>query len=248
MRLSYAVSLLPLAAFVGALEVTSPKKGEDVDLSSSFTVTWDSVSTDPSTFDLYLVNNAVYPSVEKKVASNVDTSKGSYTVSGLSGVTDGNGYQINFLSTSTQNSGILAQSQQFTVEGGSSSTTTASASLTTSASSSSTSGSTSTGTETSSSSSISSSSSTGSTTTSESTSTTASSSSSKLTTTSAANTLSTTASSTRSASASGSSSTESASASGTESTAPVSTGAGMALAAPVSIAAGLVMGVVAMQL
>ncbi|GKZ21930.1 hypothetical protein AbraIFM66951_007301 [Aspergillus brasiliensis] len=241
MRLSYAVSLLPLAAFVGALEVTSPKKGEDVDLSGSFTVTWDSVSTDPSTFDLYLVNNAVYPSVEKKVASNVDTSKGSYTVSGLSGVTDGNGYQINFLSTSTQNSGILAQSQQFTVEGGSSSsTTTASASLTTSASTSTSSGSTSTGTETSSSSS----SSTGSTTSSESS--TITSTSSKLTTTtSAANTLSTTASSTRSASAS---STESASASGTESTAPVSTGAGMALAAPVSVAAGLVMGVVAMQL
>lgn len=45
--------------------------------------------TDPSTFDLYLVNNAVYPTVEKKVASDVDTSKGSYTVSGLSGVTDG---------------------------------------------------------------------------------------------------------------------------------------------------------------
>ncbi|BCS11007.1 hypothetical protein ALUC_40347A [Aspergillus luchuensis] len=145
MRLSYAVSLLPLAAFVGALEVTSPKKGEDVDLSSSFTVTWDTVSTDPSTFDLYLVNNAVYPTVEKKVASDVDTSKGSYTVSGLSGVTDGSGYQINLLSTSSTNSGILAQSEQFTVEGGSSSTTTASASMTTSASSSSSS---STGTST----------------------------------------------------------------------------------------------------
>ncbi|GJP93089.1 glutathione-dependent formaldehyde-activating enzyme family protein [Aspergillus niger] len=202
MRLSYAVSLLPLAAFVGALEVTSPKKGEDVDLSSSFTVTWDSVSTDPTTFDLYLVNNAVYPTVEKKVASDVETSKGSYTVSDLSGVTDGSGYQINLLSTSSTNSGILAQSEQFTVEGGSSSssTTTASASMTTSASTSSSSSASSTGTST--------------------------------------------ASSTRSASASG---TSTASASGTETTAPASTGAGMALAAPVSVAAGLVLGVVAMQ-
>ncbi|KAL7651845.1 hypothetical protein ACMYSQ_009176 [Aspergillus niger] len=202
MRLSYAVSLLPLAAFVGALEVTSPKKGEDVDLSSSFTVTWDSVSTDPTTFDLYLVNNAVYPTVEKKVASDVETSKGSYTVSDLSGVTDGSGYQINLLSTSSTNSGILAQSEQFTVEGGSSSssTTTASASMTTSASTSSS---------------------------------------------SASSTGTSTASSTRSASASG---TSTASASGTETTAPASTGAGMALAAPVSVAAGLVLGVVAMQL
>ncbi|PWY74938.1 hypothetical protein BO83DRAFT_416758, partial [Aspergillus eucalypticola CBS 122712] len=188
MRLSYAVSLLPLAAFVGALEVTSPKKGEDIDVSSSFTVTWDSVSTDPTTFDLYLVNNAVYPTVDKKVASDVETSKGSYTVSGLSGVTDGSGYQINLVSTSSTNSGILAQSEQFTVEGGSSSTTTASASMTTSASSSSSSSSTGTST----------------------------------------------ASSTRSASASG---TSTASASGTETTAPASTGAGMALTAPMSVAA-----------
>ena len=69
--------------------MTSPTKGEDIDLSDSFTVKWDSVSTDPSTFDLYLVNNAVYPTVEQKIASDVDTSKGSYTVSGLSGVSDG---------------------------------------------------------------------------------------------------------------------------------------------------------------
>ncbi|RDK41455.1 hypothetical protein M752DRAFT_327572 [Aspergillus phoenicis ATCC 13157] len=250
MRLSYAVSLLPLAAFVGALEVTSPKKGEDVDLSSSFTVTWDSVSTDPTTFDLYLVNNAVYPTVEKKVASDVETSKGSYTVSDLSGVTDGSGYQINLLSTSSTNSGILAQSEQFTVEGGSSSssTTTASASMTTSASTSSSSASstgTSTGTDTSSTSSSSTGSSSITTTSSSTSSSSTSSSTSKLTTTtSGANTLSTTASSTRSASASG---TSTASASGTETTAPASTGAGMALAAPVSVAAGLVLGVVAMQ-
>ncbi|RAL02186.1 GPI anchored serine-threonine rich family protein, partial [Aspergillus ibericus CBS 121593] len=137
MRFSYAVSLLPLAAFVGALEVTSPTKGEDVDLSKSFTVKWDSVSTDPSTFDLYLVNNAVYPTVEQKIASDVDTSSGSYTVSGLSGVSDGSGYQINLLSTSTQNSGILAQSQQFNVEGSSSATTSSSSSSSTSSASSS---------------------------------------------------------------------------------------------------------------
>ncbi|KDE83258.1 hypothetical protein AO1008_09765 [Aspergillus oryzae 100-8] len=128
MRLSYAISLLPLAASVGALQVTSPKKGEDVDLSKSFTVKWDAVDTDPSSFDLYIVNNAVYPSVEQKIASDVDSSKGSYDVSGLSDLTNGKGYQINFLSNSAKNSGILAQSQQFNVEGSSESTSTASAS------------------------------------------------------------------------------------------------------------------------
>ncbi|PYH89263.1 hypothetical protein BO71DRAFT_337030 [Aspergillus ellipticus CBS 707.79] len=136
MRLSHAVSLLPLAAFVGALEVTSPTKGEDVDLSKSFTVKWSSVSTDPTSFDLYIVNNAVYPSVDQKIASNVDTSKGSYSVSGLSGLTNGGGYQINLLSDSTQNSGILAQSNQFTVEGSSSSSTFSTTASSTSSSSS----------------------------------------------------------------------------------------------------------------
>lgn len=46
-------------------------------------------STDPSSFDIYLVNNAVYPNVDKKIASDVDSSDGSYTVDGLSGLTDG---------------------------------------------------------------------------------------------------------------------------------------------------------------
>ncbi|PWY72967.1 hypothetical protein BO70DRAFT_389274 [Aspergillus heteromorphus CBS 117.55] len=184
MRLSHAVSLLPLAAFVGALNVTSPTKGEDVDLSKSFTVTWTSVDTDPTSFNIYLVNNAIYPSVDTKLASDVETSKGSYTISSVSGVTDGDGYQINLMSDSTQNTGILAQSNQFTVDGSASSSS--SSTLSTSASSTGTSSSTSssTGTSTASTtstgtaSSSSSSSSQGSTTTSSNTTTSSGSSTS----------------------------------------------------------------------
>ncbi|KAE8137855.1 Ser-Thr-rich glycosyl-phosphatidyl-inositol-anchored membrane family-domain-containing protein [Aspergillus pseudotamarii] len=196
MRLSYAVSLLPLAASVGALQVTSPKKGEDVDLSKSFTVKWDAVDTDPSSFDLYIVNNAVYPSVEQKIASDVDSSKGSYDVSGLSDLTNGKGYQINFLSNSAKNSGILAQSQQFNVEGSSESTSTATASE------------------------------------------------SKTTTSATGTSTATTVSSSARASASASASANSTSSGST----PVSTGAGVSLAAPVSAAAGLLMGVLALNL
>lgn len=196
MRLSYAISLLPLAASVGALQVTSPKKGEDVDLSKSFTVKWDAVDTDPSSFDLYIVNNAVYPSVEQKIASDVDSSKGSYDVSGLSDLTNGKGYQINFLSNSAKNSGILAQSQQFNVEGSSESTSTASASE------------------------------------------------SKTTTAATGTSTATTVSSSARASASASASANSTSSGST----PVSTGAGVSLAAPVSAAAGLLMGVLALNL
>ncbi|OJI98834.1 hypothetical protein ASPVEDRAFT_38329 [Aspergillus versicolor CBS 583.65] len=141
MHLTLVTSLLPLAVSVGALSVTEPKKGAEVDPSDSFTVKWDSVSTDPSSFDIYLVNNAVYPSVDKKIASDVDASDGSYTVDGLSGLTDGHGFQINLFSNEDKNTGILAQSEQFNMTGDASSTSstssTSSSSTSTSASSSS---------------------------------------------------------------------------------------------------------------
>jgi hypothetical protein len=46
-------------------------------------------STDASTVDIVLVNNAIYPSVEEKIASDIDTSKGSYTASGLKDIAKG---------------------------------------------------------------------------------------------------------------------------------------------------------------
>ncbi|KAJ5490323.1 Cell wall beta-glucan synthesis [Penicillium expansum] len=125
MRFSTILSLLPLALSVAAINVTEPAKGADVDVSGSFTVKWTSVNTDASTVDIVLVNNAVYPTVSEKIASGIDTSKGSYTVSGLKDVSSGSGFQINLLSTDAKNTGILAQSEQFDVtEAKSSSATT----------------------------------------------------------------------------------------------------------------------------
>lgn len=83
---------------LAALSVTEPKKGVEIDPSTSFDVKWTSVeyvhysqfisryhrltlsSTDASSFDIYIVNNAVYPPVNKKIASNIKTSSDSYTV------------------------------------------------------------------------------------------------------------------------------------------------------------------------
>ncbi|KAJ5089844.1 hypothetical protein N7532_008528 [Penicillium argentinense] len=131
MRVSVILALAPLAISVGALQVTEPKKDAEIDASGSFVVKWSSVDSDPSTFDLYLVNNAVYPNVNKKIASGIDTSDGSYTAKGIDAAA-GDGYQVNLLSDSTENTGILAQSQQFNVTGSSdsSSTTTGASSLT----------------------------------------------------------------------------------------------------------------------
>ncbi|KAJ5999654.1 hypothetical protein N7481_000063 [Penicillium waksmanii] len=132
------VALAPLAVSVAALSVDEPKKGAEIDSSKSFVVKWSTVESDPSSFDIYLVNNAIYPSVDKKIATGIDTSKGSYTVDDLD-LSAGHGYQINLLSDSKLNTGILAQSQQFNVTGNphsSSSTTitTSSSSTTTGAS------------------------------------------------------------------------------------------------------------------
>ncbi|KXG45583.1 Cell wall beta-glucan synthesis [Penicillium griseofulvum] len=115
MRFSILLSLLPLAISVGAINVTEPAKGDKLDVSESFTVKWDSVNTDASTVDIVLINNNVYPNVQEKIASGVETSKGSYTAKGLKGVSNGSGFQINLLSTEAQNTGILAQSQKFDV-------------------------------------------------------------------------------------------------------------------------------------
>ncbi|KAJ6142919.1 hypothetical protein N7471_002372 [Penicillium samsonianum] len=115
MRFSTILSLLPLALSVAAINVTEPAKGDELDVSGSFTVKWSSVNTDASTVDIVLVNNNVYPPVSEKIASGIDTSKGSYTASGLKDVTNGSGFQINLLSTEAKNTGILAQSEKFDV-------------------------------------------------------------------------------------------------------------------------------------
>ncbi|KAJ5383140.1 Cell wall beta-glucan synthesis [Penicillium concentricum] len=152
MRFSILLSMLPLALSVAAINVTEPAKGDKLDVSHTFAVKWTSVNTDDSTVDIVLINNNVYPNVEEKIASGVDTSAGSYTVKGLKDVTVGSGFQINLLSTERQNTGILAQSQKFEVtepDNGPSTTTTGTSSTISSESSSvSSSASTSTGTHT----------------------------------------------------------------------------------------------------
>ncbi|KGO69238.1 Cell wall beta-glucan synthesis [Penicillium italicum] len=108
------ISLVALAATAAALTVTSPRIGEKIDPDMPLTIKWQSVTTDPETFSIELVNQNVYPPTTTVVAEDIDTSKGSYTVKAktFTDVDDGKGYQINFLSPT---SGILAQSQQFRV-------------------------------------------------------------------------------------------------------------------------------------
>ncbi|KAJ5168785.1 UPF0619 GPI-anchored membrane protein [Penicillium canariense] len=120
MRVVFLFFLVAFTVTTTAILVTYPPKGAKVDWSQPVIIKWRSVETDPTTFDLYVVNQAVNPSVSTLVASDVETSKGSYTIKAnhkdLTSSDTGGGYQIDLKSSSGD--GILAQSQQFQVTDG----------------------------------------------------------------------------------------------------------------------------------
>ncbi|KAJ5893072.1 hypothetical protein N7504_009763 [Penicillium tannophilum] len=125
MRFTLALSALAMAISVGAIEVTEPKEGADIAASSSLDVKWTFVNTDETSLDIYLTNNAVYPPVNKKLATDISTSDGSHTVN-VGDIASGHGYQISLKSDADHNTGILAQSNQFNVTVSASSSTSSS--------------------------------------------------------------------------------------------------------------------------
>ncbi|KAH6839562.1 Ser-Thr-rich glycosyl-phosphatidyl-inositol-anchored membrane family-domain-containing protein [Chaetomium sp. MPI-CAGE-AT-0009] len=114
MRAQFA-TLLALAAPLYAVKITSPSKNDVVDPSEGVTVKWSTVSTDPSKAHLVLVNMASGHTPFKKDLGEIDLSTGSFEVEEKDVPSD-SGYQFNFESTETQNTGILAQSEQFQVK------------------------------------------------------------------------------------------------------------------------------------
>jgi len=117
MRAQIAAALLALAAPLHAIKITSPAKNDVVDPAAGVTVKWTTVNTDPTTAHLVLVNMASGHTPYNKDLGEVDLSKGSFTVT-ESDVPDDEAYQFNFESVKSQNTGILAQSEQFEVKAG----------------------------------------------------------------------------------------------------------------------------------
>lgn len=112
---AYFAALLALAAPLHAITITSPSKNDVVDLSAGVTLKWSTVSTDPTSAHLVLVNMAAGHTPYSKDLGEIDLSKGSLVVTEKD-VPNDSGYQFNFESVSTQNTGILAQSEQFEVK------------------------------------------------------------------------------------------------------------------------------------
>jgi hypothetical protein len=115
MRTSFATVAALLAACARAIEITNPTKGQVVDLSAGFKITWSTVSSDPASAHLFLVNMAGGHTPYSKDLGTVDLTKGSFTIT-ESDVPSDTTYQFNIQSISTQNTGILAQSPQFEVK------------------------------------------------------------------------------------------------------------------------------------
>jgi len=112
-----AVFLLALNTW--ALTITDPGQNTVWDSSTqSQTVSWNSVATDPTNFTVLLVNMQSYPNINTTLKENVLTSSGSTTVDGpSSGWPIGSGFQINFIQLNPTGVGILAQSNQFSING-----------------------------------------------------------------------------------------------------------------------------------
>ena len=98
-----------------AIQITSPKKNDVVDPSAGVEVSWTTVSSDPESAHLLLVNMASGHTQYTKDLGTVDLTKGSIIIS-EDDVPNDSAYQFNFQSVATGNTGILAQSEQFEVE------------------------------------------------------------------------------------------------------------------------------------
>ncbi|KAJ5222736.1 uncharacterized protein N7469_008976 [Penicillium citrinum] len=109
------------------LSVVSSQNGSELDLKTKTKVEWLSSHSDPSTFNLYLLNKDKIPSVNLKIASNLTTSDDVYTFDSID-VLPGSGYIFNFKDVSSNS--ILAQSREFSVVVHGENTTTSSATST----------------------------------------------------------------------------------------------------------------------
>lgn len=111
MRTTFIAALLAVGA--QAIQITGITKGDKIDLSAGYTVTWSTVSSDPSSAHLFLVNMAGGHTPYSKDLGEVDLKKGSVSVKET--VDAQTAYQFNLQSVDPLNTGILAQSQQFEV-------------------------------------------------------------------------------------------------------------------------------------
>lgn len=89
------LSLFTLAAsLVSAIQLLAPPTGSTVAKGSGYTVRWTSVDTDPTSFDIALVNFVNYPPTTIVIARNVQTSAGKFDVTIPCSAAASSGFQM----------------------------------------------------------------------------------------------------------------------------------------------------------
>ncbi len=85
---------LTVAQLASAILLTSPAGGATLHEGETTTITWTSVNTDPTFFNILLVNFVDYPPFSVRVAFNVSTSLGSTKVVVPCDLVSTNGFQL----------------------------------------------------------------------------------------------------------------------------------------------------------
>lgn len=98
-----------------AITITAPKANDAWDFSQTNTIEWTSVATDPSNFSIVLVDNSAASGPKSTTIKDlVNTADGKYSFTNFVAA-PGEKYQIRFVGTSAQNTGIVTQSENFNV-------------------------------------------------------------------------------------------------------------------------------------
>ncbi|KAJ9113039.1 hypothetical protein QFC22_006135 [Naganishia vaughanmartiniae] len=122
---------LLLASGAEAIKVTSPSDTTVQSAGSALQLTWDSVSTDPTSFAVVLVNqnSAFLAASPVTLIANQTTSAGSTSLSYPSGSWPaGTGFQVNLVKSTEEVNSILAQSGMFNITASASSASSSAAS------------------------------------------------------------------------------------------------------------------------
>lgn len=96
-----AFSLLALAApLVSAIQFTSPELNSTLSKGEKYTLTWETVDTDPSVFSVYLVNFVDWPPSYTGLAYDLETAAGEAEITVPCSTPSSYGFQLYvFIST-----------------------------------------------------------------------------------------------------------------------------------------------------
>ncbi|KAM7194016.1 extracellular proline-serine rich protein [Naviculisporaceae sp. PSN 640] len=113
-----AFSLVALAApLVSAIQFTSPELNSTLSKGEKYTLTWDTVDTDPSAFSVYLVNFVDWPPSYTGLAYDLETAAGEAEITIPCSTPSSYGFQFNAIN-GTNVYVIYAQTEKFSVDGG----------------------------------------------------------------------------------------------------------------------------------